>query len=69
MFLLHSRYCFQEGIELLQTSMVGKQERYGDHSAQVAETLKLIGSSYLSLGDIEKALEALKKVSYKIYIQ
>jgi len=52
----------QEGISVLQKTIEPKQERYGDLSAQVADAWKLIGSSYLSMGETEKALVALKKV-------
>ena len=52
----------QEGIDLLKTSLESKKEVYGDLSEEVADSWKLIGSTYLSKGDMEKALRALKKV-------
>ena len=61
-FLHHLLFVLQEGIALLQSSIEPKQERYGDLSAQVADTWKLIGSAYLSTGDADQALGALKKV-------
>ena len=55
-------FAVQEAIALLQMTVEPKQETYGDLSAQVASTWKLIGSSYLSIGKTEKALQSLNKV-------
>jgi len=48
---------------LLQSTIEAKQDRCGDLSAEVAQTWKIIGTSYLSMGRSEKALQALKKVN------
>ena len=55
--------CLQEGLDLLKSTIEPKKEVYGDLSTEVAETWKLMGSTFLSKGDTEKALRALKKVS------
>ena len=52
----------QEGIDLLRSTLEPKSEVYGEYSAEVAETLKLIGSVQLSQGETGKALKTLKKV-------
>jgi tetratricopeptide (TPR) repeat protein len=52
----------QEAIALLQSTIPLKQDTYGDFSKQVADSWKLIGNSYLSIGDAEKALQIMKKV-------
>ena len=54
----------QDAITLLQSSLEDKQDTFGDLSAQVADTLKLIGNCYLSNGDADRALQALKKVHF-----
>ncbi len=54
---------FQEGIEMLKSALEAKQEVYGEYSAEVAETLKLIGSVYLSQEETNKAVKTLKKVT------
>ncbi|ELT89607.1 hypothetical protein CAPTEDRAFT_190411 [Capitella teleta] len=51
----------EEGISMLRASIEPKKEVYGDLTPEVADTWKLIGSTYLSQGDTEKALRALKK--------
>lgn len=51
----------EEAISLLQSTMSAKTDVYGDLSVEIATTWKLIGSIYLSQGDSEQALRALKK--------
>lgn len=51
----------EEAISLLLSTIELKQDRYGDLSQQVAQTWKIIGTSYLSVGKSQKALNALKK--------
>jgi len=53
----------QVAITLLQSTIEPKQDTYGDLSPEVAQTWKIIGTSYLSIGKSEKALQALKKVN------
>lgn len=60
--ILWHAFIVQEAIALLQSTIDHKQDRYGDLSPPVAETWKIIGNSYLSTGNAEKALQALKKV-------
>lgn len=47
---------------MLQSTVEAKQDMYGDLSARVADTWKLIGNCYLATGDANRALQALKKV-------
>jgi len=53
----------QEAITLLQSTIEAKQDSYGDLSPEVAQAWKIIGTSSLSIGKSEKALQALKKVN------
>ncbi|KAK6958930.1 tetratricopeptide repeat protein 23, partial [Biomphalaria glabrata] len=50
-----------EAMQILQSSLPSKCEVFGDYSEQVADTYKLIGSIYLTQGNIEKALLTYKK--------
>ena len=52
----------QDGIETLRSTLEAKKDVYGELSAPVAETWKLIGNVHLALQKMEKALRALKKV-------
>ena len=52
----------QESIKILRSTIEAKSEVYGDLSAEVADTWKLIGSIHMSQGDTEKGLRGLKKV-------
>ena len=49
-------------MDLLKTTLEPKAEVFGEYSAEVAETLKLIGSVQLAQGESGKALKTLKKV-------
>ncbi len=51
---------------MLKSALEAKQEVYGEYSAEVAETLKLIGSVYLSQEETNKAVKTLKKVNSSI---
>lgn len=53
----------QDAISLLQSTIEPKQDRYGDLSLEVAQTWKIVGTSYLSVAKSQKALNALKKVN------
>lgn len=60
---------YQEGIDLLKSTLEPKSEVYGEYSAEVAETLKLIGSVQLSQGETGKALKTLKKVMHVFHFR
>ena len=61
LFVFECSHC-QESIKIVRSTIDAKSQVYGDLSAEVADTWKLIGSIHMSQGDTEKGLRSFKKV-------